>query len=482
MSAEDHNLSRAGRVRRRLLNIGISTAAALACVGSPGCDDGLSDASSTTGGPSSGIGGGSSTGASATDASSSTGRSPTLEVIRALTPPDLRVPDLPVFTYDAAGEVVELRKTDQGGEVHIDIPDGGGVAVLQLGVGTDNQGKLLVDRSIWTYEGVPDGATVAIYASATNPQPPPPPEHAPMPVVKVTVTGLPPQTYGWTAVLACAGQSTTGPSINYQNLLQYKGCRGVSTFDVAVYAQDANGSMIAFGHVEGLPFVEGSQAEVTVGVSAAPLVGQFSGSILNVPTGAYRADVEVGVSTPDSVGLFLRSTAIPPPPTLGLASPLPSNYGDEWFATGSVAYDSSGRAMLRRALTSPTFPQGPFVLDVSKYAKVDQVLETLADLSHISIEWTVQGADTADASLVSESWSRPSDTTRWSAVLPSGAGSTRLPDFPADYADWLPKPGDYLGGAYVGQVWDASTSFADYLDSVPDYNNYDYTISGLREK
>lgn len=399
-----------------------------------------------------------------------------MEKVRTLTPPNTSIANLPVFSYDQAGHVVEQLVTNTEGEVSLDIPEGGGVGVLELHAGT-NGGQLEVYRYISTFEGVPEGSTIAVYAYESARQVEPPPDHYPMTFVKVAVTGLPAGTQSWSAVLSCAGTSSMSPSFSNLNFLDYEGCRGEPTYDAVAYAVDANGAMIAFGHTEGLSFVEGGQATITIPLSNASLLGQFSGSLTNVPSGVYSTSLDVGCSRAEQLGFSLSRNASPATPMLSLVSSLPSTYGDAWYATANVRFDSSGNSGLVRTLSSKTFPPSPFGLDASAHAEIDHVFENFADWTHLPIEWTTQGPDTADATVLSETWTRPGVTTYWTATRPAGAGKMRLPDLPPGYEDWTAKPGDYLHGAWVTQQWDSSNGFPDYLDSLPDYKEYDHVYS-----
>lgn len=357
------------------------------------------------------------------------------------------VGDVHVIGNDPAGAIIGETDTDADGKATLNLPIGGSISVLEAASYTAD-GKLYLVHNITTIEDPPAGVTATVYASGGASSGAPLPNN-PMGTISVSVTGLPMGAKSVQLSLSCYGYldnnvtpQGTLPSISVTG---YKGCSGKTTYAASVVALDANKNVLSSAILPSLPFQPGQTKSLTFPLAQVGATS-LDASIANLGGDVTRAFIDFNAQAIDNRSFRYYVDQSPPASTqMALHVGVPSSAFDSYQVDLLALRTDNAGTMLRL--------QGPLamlsnnvILDATRLARVEDLTRDLSDPAHPVFAWKLSAGDAGDGVASYWTWGTDTVTASWTAVVaPANDAHVRMPDLPAEYTDWLPTAGQFIG-------------------------------------
>lgn len=459
------------RPRLRTVAVAVLTAALAAC------DDTATDVSTSS---SSGTGGqlaSSSTSATSTAGTGGAGGEGGRITVNTLTArvPHSAVEGVHVAVADSSGAIVSEANSDAFGVAHLPFVEGGTLLAFdEVHYVQDN--KVYDNRYIYSYWDLLAGATVILPYFDILDEPPVPPENVPMGNVAVTVSSLPPGATYVRIRASCDNEKTLAIAGLVQPIVLagFKGCAGSDKYTVVVRATDSVGKYLAVGAALDQPYTPGQPASFSIATSAADL-GALHADLTGIPAGAKQAYIQVnGQRTSSEAGAGFQVTqAMPMGSQFSLSDAAPNKIFDTWFALGTIAVDDDFQ-FFRQVQVSQLSPPSNLVMDFAEIAALDPLPPTdVSDVARPALSWSIGSGKLGDCVLNSVGWGTEFVRTAWVNFSAASSGDNlRLPILPAQYATWLPQPGDMFSRRSTSHVQDDDViDYPDWVSKITTGNN-----------
>lgn len=351
-----------------------------------------------------------------------------------------------VIGNDPDGAIIDETDTDADGKATVNMPIGGSISALEAASYTAD-GKLYLIHNITTIEDPPEGVTATVYASGGASSGAPLPNN-PMGTISVSVTGLPVGAKSVQLSLSCYGYMdynvTAQGTLPPMSVVSYKGCSGKTTFSASAIAFDANKNAMSMALLPNLPFQSGQAKSLTFPLTQ---VGQtlLDAAVVNLDSDVTRAYIDFNANALDNRTLRYYVDQSPPASTqttlhLGLPS---SGFDSYQLGLSALRTDNAGTAL---RLQGPLAVLSNVTLDATRLARVEGLTRDLSDPSHPVFAWTLSAGDLGDGVASYWTWGTDTVTASWTAIVaPANDAHVRMPDLPAEYADWLPTAGQFIG-------------------------------------
>jgi len=458
----------------------------LACLTIGGCGGDESQANaggSTTTTQTGGEGGSGGSGAGGAGGTGGSGGNPTMESVIVVDPIGAPIEDVDIVVNTAAGEVTDHVKTDASGQALVDVPEDGSVTVAH-GFSSIQNSQVYLQRNLTTAVGLEDGGTFRVESGRATPWEPP---------TGMTVTvGLhsqcitPPGVTHYRVQLSCrhGGQTNLGQPHQFPD---YWGCDGEPTYDVFLFAFDAEDKLLRYSAQLDHPFQAGGSASHQLCPTNSNLT-ETTFAVSDVPPQTDSVSLNLYGSRNATTNAALRRTLHDDAPTATVTGflRLPTAELSVFADTIGVRFTPDGGPfysdLVQRRKNLISQP-ATVSLSVSDFAVVDAL--PVADLSQVErprVSWNLSTTGAlGDMLSVGLSWT-PADHefSFWHVVHPAERnGEVQLPDLPSALSEFPPGVGDTIGQTtLVHMDQDGVDGLRPYLEGAPNSDTRVWASAG----